>query len=244
MTTKEILGECSIKGNVVKLPDRQLPRNEFVGVKKALEGIGGKWTGGKVAGFVFQSDPTDLLFKIVGGEKINLKKDFQFFATPPDLADELVQIAEIDKSHNILEPSAGQGAIVEAINRRLPGKVVNCYELMESNRVVLERIPTVALIGDDFFTPTIRRFDRIIANPPFTKNQDIDHIRRMYDRLADDGIIVSVASAHWVLSMNKKEVAFKKWLNEEVNAIVRDVPPGTFKASGTNVEARIIKIKK
>ena len=243
MTTNEILKECTTSGNVVKLPNRQLPRDEYMGVKKALEGIGGKWTGGKVAGFVFQTDPKELLSKLVGGEKVNLKKDFQFFATPPDLADELVQMAEIDESHNILEPSAGQGAIVHAINRRYPEKVVNCYELMGVNRIVLERIPTVSLIGDDFMTPNVRRFDRIVANPPFTKNQDIDHIQRMYDKLADGGILVSVASTHWQHSSNKKETAFREWL-ESVNAMVRKVPSGMFKSSGTDVAATIIVIKK
>ena len=88
-----ILKDCTVDGNVVKLPNIKLDRKEYLEVKKALELIGGKWKGGKVAGFVFASDPTDLLNQIANGEKRNLKKEFQFFATPEKLAAYLVELA-------------------------------------------------------------------------------------------------------------------------------------------------------
>jgi hypothetical protein len=64
-------------------------------VKNKLELIGGKWKGGKVGGFVFQEDPTDMLEQIANGENRKLKKEFQFFATPDELADKLVELADI-----------------------------------------------------------------------------------------------------------------------------------------------------
>ena len=83
MTTKEqVLQNCTVEGTVVKLPNVQLDRKLYQEVAKALELIGGKWKGGKVFGFVFATDPTDLLHQIANGEKGNLKKEFQFFATP------------------------------------------------------------------------------------------------------------------------------------------------------------------
>ena len=91
MTTKEeVLQNCTVEGTTVKLPNVQLDRKLYQEVAKALELIGGKWKGGKVFGFVFATDPTDLLDQIANGEKRNLKKEFQFFATPEKLADELV----------------------------------------------------------------------------------------------------------------------------------------------------------
>ena len=92
MTKEQVLQECTVEGNVVKLPNIQLDRKEYLEVKKVLELIGGKWKGGKVAGFVFATDPTDLLNQVANGEKRNLKKEFQFFATPEKLADELAVI--------------------------------------------------------------------------------------------------------------------------------------------------------
>ena len=65
------LKACTVENNVVKLPDVQLDRKVYLEVKKALELIGGKWKGGKVFGFVFSSDPTELLEQITNGENRN-----------------------------------------------------------------------------------------------------------------------------------------------------------------------------
>jgi len=239
---KEVLKKCTVENNVVKLPEGNLDRKVYLDVKKSLERIGGKWKGGKVFGFVFNEDPTELLNKIAGGENINLKKDFQFFATPGELADELVALADVNTAKTFLEPSAGQGAIVKAINRIRPSSVVDCFELMKANRNVLEKINTVNILGEDFLKSN-SKYDRIIANPPFSKNQDIQHIKHMYDCLNENGMIVSIASNHWRDSGNKKETQFRTWLNE-VGAKVHEIESGAFKESGTNVSACIIVITK
>lgn len=252
-TTSEaqaVLKQCTVQGNVVKLPDGQLDRKVYSDVKNALELIGGKWKGGKTYGFVFQTNPTELLDQIANGEKRNLKKEYQFFATPPDLAARMVEMAELGETDgqgygNILEPSAGQGAIVKAIHEGTEGVVtVNCYELMDINRSILERMSGVALIGNDFTkAPSIEQFDRIIANPPFTKNQDIDHIRLMYDVLKPGGVMVTLASPSWTFGSQKKHVEFRQWLTE-VDAHMEEILEDTFKESGTSIRTILIKIKK
>lgn len=237
-----ILQKCTIEGNVVKLPDVQLERKLYTEVAKSLELIGGKWNR-KANGFSFNEDPTDLLAQIAGGEKRNLKKEFQFFGTPDALADKLVELSEAQSWHSILEPSAGQGAIVKAINRKLPNHVVDCYELMPVNRTFLEKIPTVNLIGEDFFKHNSFKYNRIIANPPFQKNQDILHIQEMYKCLKPNGRLVSMSSTHWQSCNNKQELEFRKWLGS-VDAEVHEVPQGAFKESGTSIATLIIVIDK
>lgn len=244
MTTKlEVLQACTVQGNIIKLPDTQLDRKLYLEVAKALELIGGKWKGGKTFGFVFNSDPTELLEELATGGNRNLKKEYQFFATPDQLADELVQHARIQNGDMILEPSAGQGAIVKAIQRRMGFHEVWGYELMPQNRLFLDKIPEFQLLGDDFLTCKMTCFDKVIANPPFTKNQDIDHIRKMYDCLDDGGRLVSLASISWEKGSQRKQEEFKDWL-DELNAEIHDVPPGAFKESGTAVGAKIIIIDK
>lgn len=245
MNKQEVLQRCIIEDKVVKLPDIQLDGKLYLEVKKALELIGGKWKGGKVYGFIFQSDPTDLLSQIASGENRNLKKEFQFFVTPSHLADQLVELAEVNDTQMILEPSAGQGAIIEAIERRLgsgKGNIV-AIELMDVNCAILNQKGYHVEQEDFLSTPNQPIYDRIIANPPFSKNRDIDHIRRMYECLKDGGRIVSVASNHWKDSTNKKEVEFRNWLNE-IGAEIKNIPSGTFKESGTNISACIIIINK
>lgn len=241
---EQIINDCTVKNNVVILPDVQLDRKDYEQVKKKLEGIGGKWKGGKIKGFVFSSDPTNLLNQIQSGEKINLKKDFQFFRTPDHIANKMVQLANIKFDNKILEPSAGDGSIINAIRRAgFIGSIDYC-ELMENNRLILEKQENIVLVENDFLLyPSWEEYDRIIANPPFSNNQDIDHIMKMYHALKDDGIIVSICSTHYVLSNNKKETEFRDFLDRKAISI-EDIEPGEFKESGTMIATKLIVIEK
>jgi hypothetical protein len=243
MTKEEVLQKCTVEGNVVKLPSEQLDRKLYQEVAKSLELIGGKWKGGKVFGFEFKTDPTDLLEEIANGEKRNLKKEFQFFATPKKLADELVEIADLKQHDTILEPSAGQGAIIKAINEVCNVKV-DCYELMDVNRIILNKTGlNFNLIGEDFFKHENKTYTKIIANPPFTKNQDIDHLMKMYDSLSRGGRLVCITSESWANGSQKKQVDFRNWL-EELEAEIYPIPSGTFKESGTMISAKIVVLDK
>lgn len=258
--TLQVLNACTIHGNNVKLPEEQLDRKEYEQVKKALEDIGGKWKGGKIAAFVFDYDPTDRMTQLQGGEKVNLKKEYQFFATPAGLADKLVEIAEINDPCEILEPSAGRGAIIEAIHRKFPTLTVDCFELMYENlnyllndfsidhdiRILLtghnkesDFTKIVELISTDF----IAKYDRIIANPPFTKNQDIQHVMMMYNLLKSKGRLVSIMSEHFIFADDAQSKQFRHFLTT-VKSDVYDIPAGTFKESGTMVKSRIVVINK
>lgn len=243
MNQQEVLQKCTVKGHVVYLPAGQLERSLYQDVAKALQLIGGKWKGGKVMGFEFKQDPTALLKQIANGEKRNLKKEFQFFATPDDLAREMVRYAEIKDSDIVLEPSAGQGAIIKAIHSYHSGKVVNYFELMDLNRTILSDIPNTRYNGSDFLKCVDQQYDKIIANPPFSKNQDIEHIRKMYEVLKPGGRIVTISSQHWKWTTGKKEKAFEKWLNE-LEADVNSYDAGTFSESGTKVATFLIIIDK
>jgi len=243
MTKEEVLQKCTVEGTIVKLPAGQLGRKLYMEVANSLSLIGGKWKGKPVFGFVFPEDPTDLLEQIANGENRNIKKEYQFFATPSELADELVELAEITEDDEVLEPSAGQGAIVKAVHRVFAGKTVWGYELMPINQTFLSKIAGFRLLGDDFLKECDTSYDKIVANPPFAKNADVDHIRKMYDCLKDKGRLVSISSKHWQMSQNKKELQFQGWL-KKVKATVKEIDPGTFKESGTMVGGLIIIINK
>ena len=273
MNTQEILKNCTIEGTVIKLPEGQLDRKVYMDIKKALEGIGGKWKGGKVSGFEFPQDPSELLGRVSGGEKVNLKKDFQFFGTPDKLCDKLVEIADLNFEDRILEPSAGDGAILRSIQRNI-NELIHfpcCYELMPQNRKKLEEMEYIDLLGENFLDEnTGMKFDKIIANPPFTKGQDIEHLRKMYDMLDSEGTVVCITSLSWMSGKTKKPTAFRDWLcddKEETSNFDWDrfsrigtdtqfyrangdrvylemIDAGAFKESGTNVRTVIVVIEK
>lgn len=244
MNTQDIINQCYIQDGVVKLPEGQLERKLYTEVAARLEGIGGKWKGGKVFGFVFGTDPAPLLERIQSGEKINLKKDFQFFETPPALAKSLVSKLALRKGHKVLEPSAGRGAILRAIWEAHPLTDVDCCELMDENYKILDNLLYTNMVGTDFLQLNApNTYNRIVANPPFTKNQDIDHVLKMYECLKISGRLVTVTSRHWEFSNNKKESEFRRFIMD-TRALIEDVPRGTFSDSGTEVAAFIVHIDK
>lgn len=248
MTKEIILQGCTIEGNTIKLPPGQLERKLYEDVAKSLQLIGGKWKGGKIMGFVFNEEPTALLAQISKGEKRDLKKEFQFFATPSHLAETMVNIADIEEYDMILEPSAGQGAIINAIHKFHPVQLVHYCELMPLNRTFLDKLANVQYITNNFLKLSQNKtmkglFHKIIANPPFSNNQDIDHIQVMYDVCAPGGRIVSIASKHWQYASENKCKIFRHWLNE-IDSDVQEIAAGEFKDSGTNIQTCMITINK
>ncbi len=234
-----ILSECSIKDNTVFLPDAPLDRKTYVAVNKHLENLGGKWNR-KAKGHVFDSDPSDSFENmLLTGETTDFKKEFQFFETPEELARKMVGMAELKATDYILEPSAGLGAIAKNINTGF----LDCIELNPGMVETSLNDLGFAVICTDFLSYSCTTYDKIIQNPPFTKQQDVDHILHAYSLLKSGGILVSVVSESPFFRENKKSVAFREFLHEN-NAEIITNPEGTFKSSGTMVRTRIVKIVK
>lgn len=234
------ISKMIVNGNRLELPKNEHFSN-YAQVKTALVKAGGKY---KKNGFEFTSPAEAIKLRLVGGEKIDDKKKFQFFATPEPLAMQLVDLADIGVNDRVMEPSAGQGAIADVIVNTIPVTCF-CIELMPENVKILIDKDHNVYEGDflKYNKSDIDVFDKIVANPPFTKNQDIDHIRHMYELLDNGGRLVSLSSKSWVTGSQKKQVAFREWLFE-LGAEMIDVDEGSFKQSGTNVGGMIIIINK
>jgi len=230
------LERCTIDGFVVRLPDEQLEKSVYAGVKLKLEKIGGKWNSPS-QGFLFKKDPSELLGRVQSGEKVNIQKEFQFFETPLELARKVIQLAEIEDSHLSLEPSAGRGRIANFIR----GEIHVC-EFMDDNYEYLKKMYKV--VGRDFLEyKADGMYDRIVANPPFSGNQDIVHVMHMFDCLKSGGRLVSIMSTSWVKGNQKKQIEFREFL-EKMGAHTEEVEAGEFKESGTNIATMIVVIDK
>lgn len=215
-------------------------KKEFNDLKKEIVKAGGKY---EKNGYNFKEDAVIVYDRIINGD-YNIKKKFQFFATTPRIASMIVKLAEITEKDKLLEPQAGQGAIIKACNGVCNIKV-DAIELMDLNRtILLESELNFNLIGKDFLKMDLKgTYSKIVANPPFTKNQDIIHIYKMFEALNSNGRLVTLASKHWKQSSGKKEIEFKKWLNSK-NAKIIDIEAGEFKKSGTNIATCILIINK
>lgn len=250
MTTQEVLQQCIVDGLIVRLPDITLDRKQYLEVAKKLELIGGKWKGGKTQGFVFEQDPTELLSDIANGDDRNLKKEFQFFATPDHVADMMVDKLNYEPWMRVLEPSAGDGALIKALKRKFDVGYVDCYEAMELNikKINPENgnsgIPGALIQGTDFLKCDSKDYyDIILANPPFTKNQDIDHIRKMFEVCKPGGTIVTLSSPSWTFGSQRKQIEFREWL-DSLGAEQIEIDLGEFKESGTTIKTVMLIINK
>lgn len=239
----DILADCTTQGNILFLPDVQLPRNVYTAVNKCLTNIGGTWNR-KAEGHVFDYDPAEALENLIfTGETEDMKKSFQFFPTPTDVAERLCCLANLDTAQigNILEPSCGRGDLADVIYAH--NHNLTCLELNEAMSVHLSGKPYPVSLNVDFLKYTGGSFDRIIMNPPFSKQQDIAHLYHAFDLLSPGGALVSVMSHSPFFRTNSKSVQFREWLDDH-NAEVHDIEAGAFAKSGTMVRANIVLIKK
>ena len=244
-SVEEILMHCTLEDNVLKLPQVQFNKKSYAEAKKWIEEAGGSWQGGKVQGFTFPFNAERVFSILHEGKRCNLQQDFQFFATPPEVADWLVMLAGgVHEGEKVLEPSAGTGAIVDAIHRSCKDVVVDCFELMPENKEILAKKNNIRILGDDFtlYNPG-ETYDKIIANPPFSRNQDVRHVKVMYDILAKGGVVAAIMSTHWLNALESECAVFRKWV-DEVGGKVYEIEEKAFKGRGTVVDTIALVIKK
>lgn len=247
MNKEEVLENLIIDNLVVKLPNVQLEPKVYQEVKKQMERVGGKWKGGKIQGFLFQEDPTTYIEDLRVGKKRNLQQEFQFFPTPHKVALEMADWY-LSSYETILEPSAGDGALLKALYEKHPklkDVQIDVCELMPLNREkLLSMDGNINILSEDFMkVPMDKGYDFIMANPPFTKNQDINHVMKMFNHLNEDGRMVVITSTHWVHSTNSLEQTFKQFINNHM-IYMEELPSDTFKESKTSVKTMFIVLEK
>jgi len=225
-----------VNGNRLELPQDVKFKN-YNQIKTVLENSGGKY---KKLGFEFKGEAQEIFDRLVNGEKVNDKKKFQFFATPDTLAKTVVDKADIKAGDKVLEPSAGEAGIAKHIPESASLDVV---EFMEENRNFLIK-EGYNVIGEDFLKVEGEEvYDKIVANPPFTKNQDIKHLYNMLKLLKSGGRVVCIMSTSWVKGSLTIHKEFRDKL-KELKAQVSEIEQGEFKYSGTNIATMLVIIDK
>lgn len=109
-------------------------------------------------------------------------RDYTKFFTLPETAKFMAEL--LDPKHNdvILEPSAGNGALVKAVIEQSPKSIIFAFELDPQWEDDLRKSgDTIVVIKDFLDVPVYAKFSSCIANPPFGNSIDLqahfDHIR-------------------------------------------------------------------
>lgn len=241
-----VLSAADVSGNSLILTG-QLDRKLYEKTNKVLEAAGGKWNR-KAKAHIFESDAADRIEQIIlTGDVVVPKDDFEYFPTPADVVDRLMDEANILDGMLVLEPSAGQGAIALAAAAQANDVMVHMFELMPANSEVLLKldIPKSRVVGScDFLqVAPVPAYDRIVMNPPFGKQADIKHVLHALEFLKPNGLLVSVMAAGVLFRQNKLTVDFRQ-LVEDRGGFIEELPEGAFKSSGTMVRTVIVVIPK
>jgi hypothetical protein len=160
---------------------------------RILRAIGGTPTKG--GGFDFEYRPDDVIREIVVSGCIPDKQAYQFYPTPPKLAQIAADMAQIGPAHTCLEPSAGQGDLAAF----LPIERTTCVELSALHCDIL-RARGLKTVQADFIrwaesNSSALAFDRIVMNPPFSDGRALLHIEYAYSILAAGGRLVAILPA-------------------------------------------------
>ena len=168
------------------------------------------------------------------GSAVQVVSAPQLFPTPAQLAREVVERADIQPGQRILESSAGTGALLDALPA-LPSSEVVAVEINNALCRRLNALPVVnRVVEADFLSLNgeLGTFDRVVMNPPFTDGADIKHIEHARHMLKPGGRLVAIC-ANGPRQRERLQPIAREWV---------DLPAGSFKASGTNVNAALVVI--
>ena len=239
-----VLGAARVEGNQLFLTG-QLDRNLYQRTDKVLQAAGGKWNRSKKA-HVFDSCAEDRIEQMISTGDIVVPQVFGYFPTPPAVVDILMELAQIERGHFVLEPSAGQGAIALKVAERTP--LLQMVELLETNASKLfelflgnKECTTLVTQGDFLTMSPLPNFDRVVMNPPFEKQADIHHVLHAFKFLKPGGRLVSVMGAGVQFRENKLTQDFRRFVVER-GGTIQELPQGSFKVSGTMVNTVVVTI--
>lgn len=156
-------------------------------------------------------------------------KDLQFYPTPPAVADSLVSgLGSID-GYMILEPSCGQGALLEAIRRKAAQDRANVRAMgIEYNpeHAQTTRDKGFSVLTANFLDCAPKPdFDLVIMNPPFFGKHYQKHIEHARRFLKPGGMVRAIMP---VTAFTDHGFVSDRWQ-------WHDLPIASFRTSGTNI---------
>lgn len=174
-----------------------------------------------------------------------------YFATPEPLGLKMVEWANIRGGEDVLEPSAGHGAIARWFPENTQRTVV------EPSAKLASRLKMVTadskLVQDTFENLNIvNKYDAIIMNPPFGSSgkMAMEHIEKAYRHLRDGGRIVALIPRGPAMEKRIEKFLYGtndkgKYINSDIHLVAEfDLPSSTFERAGTKVAAKVIVLDK
>lgn len=231
--------------------DDQLPAATYRDVRRVLDDFGFAWSRSHQAHIGVEEDLPALIQALDAREYQTIQKSHEFFPTSADLASALAKLLANDimvERPVILEPSAGNGALVAAILEHIPTALVIALEpvpklasalrtrFADDARVDVRATTFETFIEERAGAPMPCIFDGILMNPPFRKAQE--HIALARSTLRRGDTLISVAPP----SALRADTDLGRFLAEH-DAYVESLGPSAFKEAGTNIETALVQMR-
>lgn len=126
----------------------------------------------------------------------------EFYPTPEDLAARMVGMVDLAKVRSVLEPSAGKGDLLDALEKRIKESYyrydankydIDCIEFSEDLRRLLIGKEHRVIFNNFLKFETLKKYDLILMNPPFSEGDK--HLLKALELMKDGGQIVCILNA-------------------------------------------------
>lgn len=123
------------------------------------------------------------------------------------------------------------------------GAVVDCVEMQPALAQALANSGLYRAVQcmDFLQRQPDRLYDRIIMNPPFDRERDIDHVMHALKFLKPDGCLTAIMSAGTEFRETRKSIAFREHI-KKMRGQRMDLPTGFFSSVGTNVNTLLLRV--
>lgn len=240
----DVLRAATIDGDALRLPG-ELDRSLYLSVDKVLKALGAKWTRARKAHVFADDDARAQLEQALRAGNVTPPDTMGYFPTPPELAARVVELARVEPHHHVLEPSAGTGALADALRPQVHPDRLCLIEIQPKHaRVLMDKGYVVTV--DDFLTTkqlSARGYDRVVMNPPFERGSDVRHVIRGLALTAPGGRLVAVMSTHVLHASTMQATALRDRL-VELEAHIEHNPERSFRHAGTDVDTIIVAVDK
>ena len=186
----------------------------------------------------------------ISNTEITVHHGLDYYFTPDDTADRAavkLNLSSWRGSVTILEPSAGNGHLIDAILRELQStaileyKIFWCENYGPAREILKQKYQNdnrIIHLEDDFLSvEPAQMFDKILMNPSWKSGLDRKHAQHAYEFLNDGGRLVAIVS-----NGTKSNEKFNEWMSEVNGWWDGNIEPGTF--MGTQVGGAILVIQK
>lgn len=162
----------------------------------------------------------------------------QYFTTNSVLKEKLVEMIKNDPT-SILEPSIGQGDLINAVKERFPRATFDMYEIDETIEL-LDGIDKNKVHYGDFIKNEIsKKYKTIIGNPPYVKtkkgNLHIDFTDKCYELLDDNGELIFIVPSDFLKLTSSGKLLEKMMSNGSITHIYHPNKENLFKNASVDV---------